>query len=291
MKFLETLEILSPLYDVFILDIVGVLHNGVSAFPEVEKSLKEIGKINHFMVLSNMARPCEFAEASLEKKGITVPKERILTSGEVLRYQLRFQTDDLFKKIGTYFYHFGADKNPHLLTGLNLKGCSTLNKANFLLCTQTVGDKDSMKNWDSLLQDAIAKDLPMVVPNPDITAMHGSKTVWTPGSFGKRYENMGGKAYYYGKPSQSIYDEAFRMLDVAGFKDKKRFIMVGDTMETDILGAHNANIDSALVLSGNTALELRTSSDVHEEYILKKIKALSADRGYAPNWVLPSFKW
>lgn len=291
MKFLKYFKELAPHYDVFILDIVGVLHNGINAFPKAAHCLKEMGQHSHFMVLSNMARPRTFAATNLEQKGISAPPENILTSGEALRYQLVHQTDNLFKSIGTKFYHFGADNNPHLLEGLDIKGTDTMEGANFILCTQAVWTEAEIAMWDVLLQEGLKHKLPMVIPNPDITAMHGNETVWTPGTFGRRYENMGGICHYYGKPSKSIYEEAFRMLAERGFSDKSRFLMVGDTLETDILGAHRAGIDSALVLSGNTGLELNNTPNIHEDYVLEKLESIKKEMGYGPQWVLPSLQW
>jgi ribonucleotide monophosphatase NagD (HAD superfamily) len=46
-----------------------------------------------------------------------------------------------------------------------------------------------------------------------------------------------------------MYQHIFK---VSGAISKNRILMVGDTFETDILGAQNSGIDSALVLTGNT---------------------------------------
>lgn len=291
MKFLQSFRELTPHYDAFILDIVGVLHNGVDAFPHAAHCLKEMAQHSQFMVLSNMARPRGFAATNLAQKGITVSPDTILTSGEALRHQLIHQTDGLFQSVGTKFYHFGAEANPNLLEGLDLKGTDTMDEANFILCTHAVWTEEEIANWDPLLKEGVQRGLPMVVPNPDITAMHGHETVWTPGTFGRRYENLGGTCHYYGKPSKSIYEEAFRMLAQEGLEDKKRFLMVGDTLETDILGAHTAGIDSALVLSGNTGLELDITTKIHEDYVIAKLQEIETQRGYGPQWVLPTLQW
>ncbi|MGA0079033.1 MAG: HAD-IA family hydrolase, partial [Candidatus Nanopelagicales bacterium] len=50
----------------------------------------------------------------------------------------------------------------------------------------------------------------------------------------------------FGKPNRQIFDYAFKQFSVS------KPLFVGDTLTTDILGAKNAEIDSVLVLSGNT---------------------------------------
>ena len=43
-----------------------------------------------------------------------------------------------------------------------------------------------------------------------------------------------------------------QLVDDIGFIDKKEILMVGDTLETDILGGNKFGVQTMLVLSGNT---------------------------------------
>lgn len=61
----------------------------------------------------------------------------------------------------------------------------------------------------------------------------------------------GKKAFTMGKPSPIIFREAINELKV----DAKNIFMVGDTMETDILGGVQMGLRSVLVLSGGTQKE------------------------------------
>ncbi|KJV53838.1 HAD hydrolase, IA, variant 1 family protein [Orientia tsutsugamushi str. Gilliam] len=60
---------------------------------------------------------------------------------------------------------------------------------------------------------------------------------------------MGGKVVYSGKPHSEIFQAVLNTLALN--VKKKKILMIGDTLETDILGANNIGIDSALVLTGN----------------------------------------
>ena len=51
--------------------------------------------------------------------------------------------------------------------------------------------------------------------------------------------------YLIGKPSQIIYEAALRYIPQNIPKEK--ILMIGDTPETDIRGAHRAGLDAALV--------------------------------------------
>jgi HAD superfamily hydrolase (TIGR01450 family) len=81
------------------------------------------------------------------------------------------------------------------------------------------------------------------------------------GTIANRYREIGGQVVEICKPNSVIYSYALKKLrETFGYDDldlaKRRMIMVGDTIETDILGASNATrdlavrIDSMLVLGG-----------------------------------------
>ena len=64
-------------------------------------------------------------------------------------------------------------------------------------------------------------------------------------------EATGQKAFSPGKPSPVIFREARKKLDLRS----EETIMIGDTMETDILGAVQLGYTGLLVLSGGTSSE------------------------------------
>jgi len=70
----------------------------------------------------------------------------------------------------------------------------------------------------------------------------------TVGAYGKMLEDAAGiKATYIGKPNRYIFDIT---LDTMGNIERSRILMVGDRLATDILGAKNAGLKTALVKTG-----------------------------------------
>jgi NagD protein len=67
--------------------------------------------------------------------------------------------------------------------------------------------------------------------------------------------SSGRRAYYLGKPNGYMFHRACRRLTEQARSTPERFVMIGDTMETDIRGAVEAGMNSYLVLSGSTQLE------------------------------------
>ena len=63
--------------------------------------------------------------------------------------------------------------------------------------------------------------------------------------------------------------------------------MIGDTLATDILGAKNAGIDSALVLTGNTGKLLKNTN---EEKLIK-LEQLFIENNIFPTYILHGLRW
>lgn len=83
---------------------------------------------------------------------------------------------------------------------------------------------------------------------------------------------MGGKTVIYGKPDPKIFDRALR-----GFENvpKEQILMVGDTLQTDILGANRAGIKSCLVVEGGVteyAIQ-QQGKDVNDKTVMSLIEA------------------
>ena len=92
MQHLPGFSALAERYDGFILDLWGVIHDGVNAFPHAVDCLarlREAGK--RTLLLSNVPRPNDAARALM--RGMGIPDDLytdILTSGEAVRRCLRF---------------------------------------------------------------------------------------------------------------------------------------------------------------------------------------------------------
>ncbi len=90
--------------------------------------------------------------------------------------------------------------------------------------------------------------------NPDIFAIGGVDggryPILTQGGIGMYYTHyFKGKVINFGKPFPEIFDFAKKVSQ----SENDKILMIGDTMWTDVLGAYNANIDSAMVLTGVTS--------------------------------------
>jgi ribonucleotide monophosphatase NagD (HAD superfamily) len=95
----------------------------------------------------------------------------------------------------------------------------------------------------------------VVVANPDLAyPVNDEEVGLAVGSLAAMLERIVGKAFIrFGKPDTMMFSHAFACAnDNLPDLKKSDILMVGDTLETDILGANTFGLDTALVLSGNT---------------------------------------
>ncbi len=69
----------------------------------------------------------------------------------------------------------------------------------------------------------------------------------------------------FGKPETDLLDLICKEVGVP----RKDMLMVGDRIYTDIKMSNNANVDSVLVLSGETTRDVLEDANVQPTYILK----------------------
>ena len=73
-----------------------------------------------------------------------------------------------------------------------------------------------------------------------------------------------------GKPNPAIFKSALKELGA----NPADTLMIGDRLETDILGANNLGIQTAAVLTGITSREEINQSDIKPDFIFKNIATL-----------------
>lgn len=248
--FLESCGHLIDSYDYFIIDLWGVLHNGVKPFKGALLFLKKL-KDHHKTVwlLSNAPRRVNIARQRLKEIGFNdTLYDNILTSGEECYKALKTRPDDFHRNLGKKLYHLGPERDRTLFQGLDYYEVGTeIERAEFVLNTGTLRWEDTMADYKPLLKKSLEKNLPMVCSNPDKVVRYHNQLALCAGSISEEYEKLGGSVRYHGKPFLPIYEKVFAQLRKP---EKSRILAIGDSLATDILGANRAGIDSLLILGG-----------------------------------------
>ena len=89
--------------------------------------------------------------------------------------------------------------------------------------------------------------------------------------------STGRSAYYLGKPNGYMFHRARRKLADLFLNEPEHVVMIGDTMETDIRGAVEAGMQSFLVLTGSTQLELVADYVYQPTRILQSVADLTEE--------------
>ena len=120
--------------------------------------------------------------------------------------------------------------------------------ADFLLgCGYNDDQTETLADYQDRLQTMLDNDVLMVCVNPDYEVLSGDRRLPCAGSLTLRYDEMGGRSIWYGKPFPVAYSYCMAEFgDVA----PDRVLMIGDTIRTDIIGARDSGLDSVLVASG-----------------------------------------
>jgi len=105
--------------------------------------------------------------------------------------------------------------------------------------------------------ECIERGARLLVTNPDNWCpVSSDKTRPGAGATAAYLEaSTGRRAYYLGKPNGYMFHRARRKLSDWTLNEIDNFVMIGDTMETDIRGAVEAGMSSFLVLTGSTRMQ------------------------------------
>jgi len=269
-------------YDGFILDVWGVLHNGMTPYPGVIDALERLqaaGK--RVALLSNAPMRAEQVARRIEKIG--VPRhlfQAVMTSGEEVWQNLLHRTDPFYAALGRRCLFLGTPRHRGMLEGIGLTEAATPDEADFILDTGPDDLDDACTPVRAILERAAARGLPMACANADLHVMHGDTLIVCAGQLAKIYEEMGGTVRWHGKPHGSVYAACLELLGIA---DRSRILCVGDSLRTDIAGANAAGLDALLVAGGIHEAELNPLDPA-------RVAAFLEGRPQ-PRWVAPGLIW
>ncbi|NBC32408.1 MAG: TIGR01459 family HAD-type hydrolase [Alphaproteobacteria bacterium] len=275
-------------YDGYILDLWGVIHNGLEPYPGVLDCLarlKQAGK--RTCLLSNAPRRVADVVARLEEIG--VPRrlyDEVLSSGEAAHRAIADPPDDFHARLGRRCWHLGPPRDDSVHAGLDLTLVDAPEAADFVLNTGADGYDDTLEDYVPALEAAARCRLPMICANPDLTVMMGDKIAICAGLLARHYEGLGGRVAYHGKPHPPIYRQCLALL---GDMPPPRILAVGDNFLTDIAGANRAGLASLLVTGGIHGAELvgpdgRTPDP-------EKVRHLAASCDARPDGAIAGLTW
>ena len=271
---------LADAFDGFIVDVWGVLHDGLRLYPGVCETLDRLAGLGKGVVfLTNAPRRSREVARMLARLELPERHRRnIVSSGESVHAALAGRTDPFHAGLGRRCLVLGDTIGNDMLTGLDFEPAETFEDADFIVNIGPWRADAAIDEYEADLARAAGLGLPMICANPDLSVMQGGREMLCAGALAARYEALDGRVAYHGKPHPEIYDICLGRL---GGISRDRVLAIGDSLGTDIKGAEAAGIASALVLGGLHA----------EEAARGALAVLYEGHGTMPGYTLPGLAW
>jgi len=269
LKELNHLSEVFDAYSTFVIDLWGVMHNGIKLNPKAMEAVDHLKKNSKKIVfLSNAPRPSAkvidfLLKIKMEKQYLS----NVMTSGEAAMHAINEN------KFGKTFFHLGPSRDTPIFEKVK-DNSTTIDSCDFILCTGLFDEDDPDLNkpqlhendfdyYKNFLSKHTSKKL--VCTNPDLTVHRGDKEEYCAGYISKIFEELGGDVIYYGKPHKEIYEMCF--------KPNEKVLAIGDNLRTDIKGANNLNKDCLFISDGVHRNEFSNKLELEKLLDKYKVKA------------------
>ena len=270
---LTTLKDVEDNYDIFLIDLWGVIHNGLELFENVKSVLARLKKKNKIIFfITNAPRRSVVIANQLNHFGLSNEfYDHIVSSGEITWLSLKKN----YEKKRCFL--IGPPRDYHLVEGLDIKIVKDYSKgADIIINTGPWGDNDILENYTDLLNNLIKFKSLMICSNPDKTVIRGKSFMICAGLLAEYYEKIGGKVLYYGKPHNNIYEFCYKFI-----QGENKVLVIGDSLENDIKGANLQKLDSLLITEG-IHREVNNYKDIDKE----KLDDLIKKKNIKPKFVM-----
>lgn len=250
---IESMSELEGRFDAIVLDQWGVLHDGTTPYPNAIGALQ--GMQTRLAVLSNSGK--RSAPNAARIAGMGFPEglfDVVMTSGEALWQDIA--TGRAGHRVLCPITRGTGDAEAWAV-GLDISLTPDAAKADAILLMGLPDDAPGAAQ--AVMATARAHDIPVLCTNPDRASPRaGGETVISPGALAHAYANDGGVVQFYGKPHRPVFEAVASALDVA----PDRLLMVGDSLEHDILGGQTAGWSTLFIRGGLHASAFSEAEDI-----------------------------
>lgn len=276
---LSSIASLAAASEAWIVDIWGVMHNGARAYADAGEACRRFRARGGLVVLlSNAPRPFAAVIPHMTTLGVDAEAyDTGVTSGDATREMIAAWQ-------GRRLLHIGPERDQGLFEGFDVH-LSPPETAEVAICSGLYDDsKETPADYAQLFAALLARQVPMICANPDIMVERGDQLIYCAGALAADYEANGGKVTYAGKPYAPIYERTLR--EIARLKGKpvpkENILCIGDGVETDLLGAHNAGLRSVFIAS-----PIFVPGGLNATVLTE----LFAPRRFAPIAAMPALAW
>ena len=255
------MEDLSRRYPLWLCDVWGVIHNGQHSFSDAVAALrKHRANGGHVVLVTNAPRLSTEVKKQLARLGVDeAAYDAVVTSGEVTRHLVA-------RHAGHKIYHIGPPHDVSVMAGIDVT-LGSVDEADVIVCVGLRDDRrDSLDDYEPLLDALRARDLEMICANPDKVVRVGDRLIYCGGALADLYEAHGGSIQMAGKPYRPIYDLALaRVREKRPTISSGDILAIGDGPETDIKGAALYGLEVVLITAGGISEEGADPAELQAE--------------------------
>lgn len=263
---------LVDLFDCFLIDLDGVVYIGDSPVPGSVEAIKYLinnDKLVIFLTNNPRHNISQYTQ-KLNDIGIDETTLNIITSASALASHIQSTFDDLENK-KAYVIGSQALKNEIKQTGLKLVIGEEAKKAEFVIFG---GHPEFHYDEMKIATLAISNGAHFFATNRDMVYPTSEGHIPATGAMLASIEVASGKkALCAGKPENLMFDLSHTYHD----HSKDRIAIIGDHLDTDILGGKNAGISTILMISDVGIEDDLRNSEIKPDYIIRNLKELLSD--------------
>ena len=239
-----TLDAVERKYSVILCDLWGCIHDGVNLYPgAAERVARWNSDGRKIIFITNAPRTADAVARQLDRLGLPRLWEGIATSGEAGIACLK----EAERPVG--FIGTASDQADLESRGVRI---ATGDDFSELACAGLDERRRRVADYEEEIAPLAGRDVLMHCLNPDRVVIRGGVAEPCAGAIADRYEALGGRVEYYGKPYPAIYRHAMKL---AGDPPPSDVLAIGDGLNTDILGAARMGYDCVYVTGGISAGE------------------------------------
>lgn len=250
----------------FLLDMDGTIYLDQKLFDGTKEFLKYINSHGgkYIFLTNNSSKSVDAYIEKLENMGIKSEKKDFLTSIDAMIFYLKT------KKTNKKYYVFGTESFKKQLIDAEIIITSKLEDDIEGLITGFDTELSFKKLEDACI--LLNKDIEYYATNPDWVCPTWYGYVPDCGSVCEMlFRATGKRPKVIGKPQPDMVNIA---IEQTGYK-KEEAVLIGDRIYTDIACGNNADIDTVLVLSGESTLkDLEANKEIEPTFIYDNIKSI-----------------
>ncbi len=277
---IASLDAIADAFDDVLLDQWGVLHVGGPVFDAARDAVRRLRRAGkRVVVLSNSGKRADDNIRRLAALGLPAAEyDALMTSGEAAWQGLCRRTPP-YDRLGRRCHLIARGGDRSAVDGAGLTLVDRPEAAEFILLAGLDDAQAQPEAWRLPLAEAARRGVPMLCSNPDLVMFGAHGLAPAPGAVAALYAELGGPVDYVGKPHAPLFAAALALLPGGR---PERTLMVGDSLDHDILGGNRAGLATVLVGGGVHRLAGPAPA------LARAAAELAGRPDRMPRWVMPA---